>query len=308
MTPEEGELSLGYVYLIMVAVFFSFGGTCVKMIRPYFSPYMITFMRFAVGVLWLLALKAVRRRRFRPDFLSALKLHWKWLVVGACAKLLAYLTENTALSIGVSYGNILTQPAQIVLLTILGVTVLRERMNARKWSGSVLCVLGILLISWNGLPLHEMLSGNLMLTLLYIVSGMFAGLFVFAQKKVAADFDILDSNLFMFSLASLLAFLFPAFQGRILPASAPDVRCLIAIVWFGFVTGIGFYLNAKAIPMVPFQMVAVLQSTMVFFALAWGILFFHEPVSIWILSGTVLFVAGIILMQHREAEKANLNA
>ena len=39
----------------------------------------------------------------------------------------------------------------------------------------------------------------------------------------------------------------------------------IAILWFGFVTGIGFYLNAKAIPLVPFQMVGLLQSTMVFF-------------------------------------------
>ena len=28
---------MGYVYLMMVALFFSFGGTCVKMIKPYFD-------------------------------------------------------------------------------------------------------------------------------------------------------------------------------------------------------------------------------------------------------------------------------
>lgn len=299
-----GDELLGYLYLMMVALFFSFGGTCVKMIRPYFTAPMITFLRFFVGVGWLLVLKAIKRQHIREDFRQAFRKHWGWLVFGALSKLMAYITENTALSIGVSYGNILTQPVQMVLLTILGVTVLHETMSRNKWIGVSLCVLGIFLISWNGLSIETLLSGNLMLTLLYVISGIFAGLFVFAQKKVAGDFDILDSNLFMFSLAAILAFLIPAAQGSILPSSTPDWRCIVAILWFGFVTGIGFYLNAKAIPLVPFRMVALLQSTMVFFALAWGILFFHEPVSIWIISGTVLFVLGIVIMQRREKGEA----
>ena len=49
-------------------------------------------------------------------------------------------------------------------------------------------------------------------------------------------------------------------------------------------------------------MVALLQSTMVFFSLAWGVLFFHEPVSGWIVGGTVLFVIGIAVMQRKEKE------
>ena len=291
---------MGYVYLLMVALFFSFGGTCVKLIRPFFSPYMITFLRFFVGVLWLLGLKAVRRQKTRADFRRALRTGWKWLLLGAAAKLLAYLTENTALSIGVSYGNILTQPSQMILLTALGVTVLRERMNGAKWAGMALCVAGILLISWNGASLEELLAGDLRLTLLYVFSGACAGLFVFAQKKAAADFDILDSNLFMFSAAAALAFLIPLGQGDVLPAALPDLPCALAILWYGFVTGIGFYLNAKAIPLVPFRMVAPLQSTMVFFALLWGILFFHEPVSVWIIGGTSLFVLGIVLLSSRK--------
>ena len=294
---------MGYFYLVLVALFFSFGGTSVKLIRPYFSPFMITFLRFFVAVFWLIGLKAVKRLRLRKDFWPSFKAHWKWLVFGACVKLAAYIMENVALSIGVSYGNILTQPAQMILLTILGVTVLHEKMSAAKWAGVACCITGILLISWNGLPLEALLGEQLMLTLLYIFSGFCAGLFVFTQKKVSADFDILDSNLFMFALAAVLAFLFPAAQGEILPASPPDLTCIAAVIWFGFVTGIGFYLNAKAIPLVPFRMVALLQSTMVFFALAWGILFFHEPVSLWIISGTVLFVTGIVVMQHKEKPK-----
>ena len=289
---------MGYVYLILVALFFSFGGSCVKLIKPFFTPEMITFMRFGVGVLWLLLLKAVKRQSFRQDFRHAFRLHWKWLLFGAVAKWAAYMTENTALSIGVSYGNILTQPSQMVLLTVLGAVTLHEVLNRGEVLGVVCCVLGILLISWNGLSLEAFLEGNLFLTLLYVFSGCCAGLFVYAQKKVEHDFDILDSNLVMFMTAALLASVTPLVKGTVLPSSMPDGRCMLAIAWFGFVTGIGFYLNAKAIPLVPFHMVALLQSTMVFFALAWGILFFREPVSIWVILGTLFFVLGTVLQRR----------
>ena len=69
--------------------FFSTGGTSVRLIRPYFSPAMITFMRFLVGVGWLLLLKAVLRKPFRADFRAALRAHWKWLVFGAVSKFLS---------------------------------------------------------------------------------------------------------------------------------------------------------------------------------------------------------------------------
>ena len=51
-----GERAMGYFYLLLVALMFSLGGTSVKLIRPYFAPSMITLMRFAVGVFWLLLL------------------------------------------------------------------------------------------------------------------------------------------------------------------------------------------------------------------------------------------------------------
>ncbi|MCR4884913.1 MAG: DMT family transporter [Clostridiales bacterium] len=295
---------MGYIYLMTVALLFSFGGTCVKMIKPYFDPSMITFLRFFVGVLWLLLLKTVKRQPFRSGFLPSLRLHWKWLVFGALSKFLAYMAENTALSVGVSYGNILVQPVQMILMTILGATVLHESMNQYKWGGVLLCVTGILLISWNGLTPSAFFGQNLGLTLLYVLAGIGAGLFIFAQKKIADAFDMLDSNLCMFAFAALVSFLVPVSHGSVIPASTPDIRCILAICFYGFVTGIGFYLNAKAIPLVSFQMVAVLQSTMVFFSLAWGVLFFQEPITGWIISGTLMFVVGIILMQHRGAIKS----
>lgn len=62
-------------------------------------------------------------------------------------------------------------------------------------------------------------------------------------------------------------------------------------------TGIGFYLNAKAIPLVPFYMVPVIQSMMAVFAIIWGVLFFHETISIYIIGGTAAFLLGLIGLQ-----------
>ena len=290
---------MGYLYLLAVALMFSFGGSCVKTIRPCFTPPMITLLRFSVGVGWLLLLKAVRRQRFRADFAGNCRRCWRLLLLGAVSKWGAYLLENTALSIGVSYGNILTQPVQMVLLAVLGAVALHEALDGGKRAGVALCVVGILLISWNGLSLSEFLGDNLALTLMYVVSGCCAGLFVFAQKKLAGDFDGLDSNLVMFAAAALLSLVQPAAQGQLAPQAPIGARCAAAILFYGFITGIGFYLNALAIPLVPFYMVPLLQSTMVFFSILWGILFFHERVSVWIVCGALLYVAGLLVMQGR---------
>ena len=63
------------------------------------------------------------------------------------------------------------------------------------------------------------------------------------------------------------------------------------------ITGIGFYLNAQAIPLVPFYMVGTIQSMMVIFAIMWGVVFFHETVTLYVIGGTVVFMAGLIGLQ-----------
>ena len=83
---------MGALYLLCVALMFSFGGTCAKLISTSFTCEYITLFRFVVGVLFLLLLKLIKRQRFQPDFRQQLKECGGWLVFGAVAKALAYLT------------------------------------------------------------------------------------------------------------------------------------------------------------------------------------------------------------------------
>lgn len=290
---------MGYLYLFCVALMFSFGGTCVKLISPYFGPAYITFFRFAVGILFLLLLKIINRKNFPKNFPVLLKTCGGWIIFGAVSKWLAYLTENYALSKGPSYGNIVTQPAQTIFLTLMSVFLFREKLSFRKFVCILLCMSGVLCISWNGRPLEVFFHENILLTGIFILSGMCAGGHVLSQKMIGERMDIVDSNLSIFTLSAVLAAmpLVPATAGGELAGVRPDLACILAITLFGFITGIGFYLNAKAIPLVPFYMVPIIQSTMAIFAILWGVLFFHEKISLYIIGGTLMFIVGLIGLQ-----------
>lgn len=296
---------MGYLYLLCVALMFSFGGTCVRLISPFFGPAYITFFRFAVGVFFLLLLKAVKRQPFQKGFLSTARLAAGWIFFGAIAKWVAYLTENYALSHGPSYGNIVTQPAQTVFLTLSSVLLFKEKLPPRKLFCIFLCMAGVLCISWNGRPLNVFFQENILLTGLFILSGFCAGCHVLSQKMIADQMDIIDSNLSIFAVSAVLAALplIPGAAGGELSGIRPDLGCAAGILIFGFITGIGFYLNARAILLVPFYMVPVIQSTMAIFAILWGVLFFHEKISIYIVGGTITFILGLIGLQIKGHNK-----
>jgi drug/metabolite transporter (DMT)-like permease len=284
---------------------FSFGGTCVRLISPYFGPAYITFFRFAVGVCFLLLLKAVKRQSWQKNFFSAVRLASGWILFGAAAKWVAYLTENYALSHGPSYGNIVTQPAQTVFLTLSSVLLFKEKLPPRKLLCILFCMAGVLCISWNGRPLYVFFQENVLLTGLFILSGFCAGCHVLSQKMIADQMDIIDSNLSIFAVSAVLSALplIPDAAGGGLIGVRPDLGCVAGILVFGFITGIGFYLNARAILLVPFYMVPIIQSTMAIFAILWGVLFFHEKISIYIIGGTVMFITGLIGLQLKGFNK-----
>ena len=231
---------MGYLYLLCVAIMFSFGGTCVRLISPHFGPAYITFFRFAVGVCFLLLLKAVKRQSWQKNFFSAVRLASGWILFGAAAKWVAYLTENYALSHGPSYGNIVTQPAQTVFLTLSSVLLFKEKLPPRKLLCILLCMAGVLCISWNGRPLYVFFQENVLLTGLFILSGFCAGCHVLSQKMIADQMDIIDSNLSIFAVSAVLSALplIPDAAGGGLIGVRPDLGCVAGILVFGFITGI----------------------------------------------------------------------
>lgn len=301
---------MGYLYLLAVALMFSFGGTCSRMISPYFDAAFVTFFRFFFGVIFLILLKLILRQPFRKDYKISVKMFIGWILFGAVSKWMAYLLENTGFTLGPSYGNIITQPAQTVFLTLSSVILFKDKMTFKKVLCIMICMVGVLCISWNGKDLSVFLHENVLVTLMFIVSGFCAGAHVLAQKMIGDKMDIIDSNLTIFLFSAVFSFcpLVPKISDGALQVH-PNTACIIAMMAFGVITGLGFYLNAKALPLVPLYMVPLIQSTMVIFAIMWGVLFFHEKISVYIVVGTILFMIGLIWLQmQNNAEQAKKKA
>ena len=79
---------MGYVCLLLQALIFSFGGILIKTTATAFSPFMVSFLRFALGVLFLLALQLIRGKKPHLTLLN------RMVVFGGIAKTLHYLGEN----------------------------------------------------------------------------------------------------------------------------------------------------------------------------------------------------------------------
>lgn len=279
-----------YVYLMIVSIMFSFGGLLIKLSGGMFSPYMITFLRFAIGIVILAAIQ--KRQSGHVRLCLSLPLVW-W---GAVCKLVHYLGENYGVVHGFSYGGVVVWPVQTLTVLAVSVLLLHEALGARKTGGSLLCILGIFLISWNGASPEVFAGARLKLLLIFAAAGIGAALFSVAQKRLLGQMDTVTMNFSMFFVGTLGS-------GALLPARPASelvsgfhsggLLCALAL---GAITGLGFLLIAEAMKKVPLVLVTVIQSSTVILTLVWGVIFFHEPMSLCIVGGTVIFIIGMLMI------------
>ncbi len=276
---------MGYIYLFFVSVVFSFGGTLVKTASVMVNSTYISFMRFFVGAVFLLLFLTLRKNKIQ------LRFYWP-VFLGAACKCLNYITENYCLENGFSFGNILVRPVQCVAALALSYFIFSEKASPRKIAGVFLCCAGVVIISLNGQPLSAFGGENLLFTILYILSGIGASGFTFAQKLLINRMDSANMNLSMFTVAAVITALPIPVTGEIYTGF--QLPAFLALVAFGLVSGVCFLLVAEAIKTVPLFMVELIQSITVPLSLLWGILFYNEPVTSWIIGGTVVFLIGML--------------
>ena len=280
---------MGYLLVLLVAVLWSLTGTLVKATGGIFPPEIITFSRFFFGVLVLIPIVLLSRQKPSREIFKN-----KWIYIGAAGKCLNYFAENYGLSQGFSYGNIIVFPVQSILLILVSALILKEQIKAHHWVAIALCILGVGIISYNGLPLSVFFGPNFRLTLIFILSAIGAGFFLISQKMLLDQYTSGSMNLVMFSLGALIA-LPPAAAGipRIGVLSLGPILALIAT---GVSTGVSFLLSAKAMQKIPFFWLSILQNSSVLFSLLWASLFFQEPITRYIFIGVVLFLCGMVVL------------
>ncbi|WP_079911137.1 DMT family transporter [Paenibacillus sp. 32352] len=290
---------MGYFLLFLATLSWSFVGILVKTASGMVDSTTITFARFALGIVFLGILLLLKDGQIK------LRGNMKWIWLGALGKSCNYFFENLALSIGYSYGNILVGPIQTVILLLVSAFYFKERVSARGWAAAGLCIGGVLMISWNGLPLHQMLASNGLTTVLFIFSAVGTTFHVLSQKMLIQSMDAENMNFSVFFWCSLLMALPLPVQAH---ATGPvNGWAIAALLGLGLITGLSFNWFAQALKRVSFAVAVIVSNSGVLFTIAWSYLFFHDPITVYIIGGAGVFMAGLLLLNWPLKQRVKLD-
>lgn len=287
------------LYLIIATLSWSLVGVLVKTAAFQFDSYTITFARFFIGVLALAALAVASRKTLRPKTVN------RWIWIGAGGKSVNYLFENVGVSIGFAYGNILVQPTQTIVLLLIGVLLFKERLTWKSTVSAAIVLTGVVLISWNGRPLVDLFGEQGWISILFIISGIGAGLHLLAQKMLLEAMDDISMNYSMFLWASLITAMPLSFGAQWSPAFVPGAWA--AIFALGLITAFSFILSSKAMRTVPFSVAVIVSNLAVLFTILWSAIFYREPITGLIVTGAVVVVIGMTMLNwpsRKETSKA----
>ena len=280
---------MGYFYLILQALIFSFGGLMIKSVGTMLSPFLTSCLRFTIGIAMLFLIQRIRTGRIR------LTLTDRVILIGGVCKALHYLAENFGVMRGFSYGVVLVWPVQTVVVFLVSTLVYKERNGLRTLAGTILCVAGVITISWNGASLSVFLGNSGIIMAAFVLAGIGAAGFSISQKARIREMDIVEMNesMFIFGWLTTLLVLIPTVPHA---TGAVNISGTISMLLLGIITCVGFLLQAAGIRTVPLLIATIIQSSSTVLTILWGVLIYHDPISRYVVLGTVFFMTGIVLV------------
>jgi drug/metabolite transporter (DMT)-like permease len=266
----------------------SFIGVLAKLVSQWVDSSTISFFRFFIGIIFLGLLLLIKERKLTCVF------QYKWIWIGAVGKAINYIFENWGVSIGRAYTQVLVSPISMTILVLISAFYFKEKITARGWIGVCICLFGVCLVSWNGMPLSLLLSSNAIITAMFVISSVGASVHTLSQKLLIDSVDSGTMNFSMFIISAGITALPLPFTAHI--TGSFSLWALFALIILGIISGISFYIYAKALVKISFLLAVLIANSGALFSMLWAKLIFNDPISHIALLGTVLFMAGIILL------------
>lgn len=274
--------------LLLASLMWSFVGTLVKTATSMFNSSMISFFRFFFGIIFLSIFIFCRDKKITVFWKN------KWIWIGALGKSGNYIFENIGLAMGSSYGNIMSVPFQSIIMLFISIFFFKEKIKKIHWLGIILSIAGISLVSWNGVSLKAYLSSNIVITLLFAISGISSIMHTLSQKMLIDSMESGRMNLSIFILCTLITAIPAGVNGKWTGIVAPPG--IFAILTLGFITGVSFFIYSNALKKIPFLVAVIVSNVSMLLNFLWSWLFFKEHITPYILIGGTIFITGVILL------------
>jgi DME family drug/metabolite transporter len=235
----------------------------------------------------------VGRLLFKPKLLQVKKKDLPWLIgMGTISIGIFHVFWNQAVvMIGASLATVVQCNAPI-FVTIMAWFLFKEKITGRKIIAVVLAALGTILVSgisgvnqWKIVPLGLVIALGSAIT--------YGSLSLFG-KKLSGDYNAWTIMFYIFSFGTLTLFAVQLGSPDPFPTDLSFLPLFAGFILIS--TIVGFTLYTAALRKLPASVASITATSEIFFASILAYIFLQERVDLWQIFGSVLIIAGVILV------------
>ncbi|MEP3629806.1 MAG: EamA family transporter [Hyphomicrobiales bacterium] len=279
---------------IAVPLIWGMGFVIAKGAIEHFPPILLMALRFALTAVILVFFVKIPKSNLRALFLIA--------IVAAAIQYSLTFTGLKGLEAGIAA---LVVQLEVPFLVLLGVFLLREKPQMRKWFGIIIAFCGVAIMTQ-----QDEFSGSVT-SMLLVVGGAFSWALGQVMIRRLKDIDGLQVTawiaVFAFPQLLVMSFLFEEGQVEALQGAAPIVWW--AVVYLGVVmTALGYYFWNTLIRRHDVGKVAPFLLLLPVFSVIGGVLFLNELPTLTKLAGGAIILFGVAIILFAPERKKTKSA
>jgi len=288
--PISARLS-GILIVITATICWATSGIFINLIirESGLSAVGLAFWRdFTTAILLLIGILVIK-----PQLLIVKKNDLPWLIgMGAISIGVFHIFWNKAVvMLGASLATVVQCNAPI-FVTIMAWFLFGEKITTRKIIAIILAAVGTILVSGiRGVGEWKIVPAGLLIALGSAVT--YGSLSLFG-KKLSGQYNAWTIMFYIFTFGTLTLFAVQLGSPAPWPESQNFLPLFIGFVLFSTILGFGLY--TSALKVLPASVASITATTEIFFASILAYIFLHERMDLWQILGSVLIIAGVILV------------
>ncbi|MGQ9557037.1 MAG: DMT family transporter [Desulfurispora sp.] len=293
--------------VLLVAAIWGFSFLFTKDALAYLLPFQLLGLRFALATLCLLALALTGKVKIMPEPHKLPRL----LQIAIWQPVLYFTCEVYGIKLTTASESAIIIALVPVSITVLAIILLKEKVTARQILCIAVAVTGVILMSVHGTPAGSPGSGYRLLGVAFLLGAVLAaGFYNVFSRQAAASSSPLEITFVMMALGAVV---FNALGlGQAILQHRLDTyltvltnrSVLVGVLYLGIISSVlAFFMLNYSLSHLPASRVAVYLNLIPLVAVAAGVFFLHEQLSLRQAGGGMMVLLGVWGTTHWQAEK-----
>jgi drug/metabolite transporter (DMT)-like permease len=291
-SPRTAHAPQGVFLALISAGLWGLTPVATKIALEGFTPEFLGFVRLAAAAVVFRVLAGRGTRWFVADI-------WVWLAgagLGADFILYNYGVQRTAANVAGLVINI-----ELLSTIAFAAWILGERLNLRRIAGGTVTVIGVLIVTFDGLSVSDVTRSDRVLgNMLVMLAGISWSLYAVAQRRTTIGSNLFQRLTPIFSVASVVTAPSMLRVGvwKVNPSIWP-IMMFIVLATFG--TSIVYWIYGRAQELVDVSVLSILLCAIPVFAVVFAYVFLRETLTLQLAGGGLVIVGGIVLTATEKA-------